>query len=416
MARVTGNVRLLQRLDRWAGVPACLVLTGWRRLVDLVRTPPPRDPQRIVFIKLAEQGSTVLARDAISRAVARVGRDHVYFLVFEENRFILDALDLIPRDNVLTVRTASPIALLASGLARLLEIRRRRIDTCVDLEFLTRLSAVIAYLTGCRRRVGLHGFFNDGPYRGDLFTHRVLYNPHLHTSRLFTLLVMAIDADPRAFPTFDLVPPDTPPLPRFTPGAGEHTGVRAILDALGVRRGDRLVLLNPNASDQLPLRRWASDNYVELAQRLVARDPDVAVAFTGAPGEAAAADALARRVGSARCVSMAGRTTLGQLLVLYDLADVLVTNDSGPGHFSALTGVDAIVLFGPETPALFAALGDRTHPLWAGIACSPCVNAYNNRQTSCRDNRCMQAITVDDVFALTTRILDARRAAASSAS
>jgi ADP-heptose:LPS heptosyltransferase len=33
--------------------------------------------------------------------------------------------------------------------------------------------------------------------------------------------------------------------------------------------------------------------------------------------------------------------TLRDLLVLYTLADVLVTNDSGPGHFSSLTPIRA---------------------------------------------------------------------------
>jgi hypothetical protein len=36
----------------------------------------------------------------------------------------------------------------------------------------------------------------------------------------------------------------------------------------------------------------------------------------------------------------------------------------------------------------------------------PCVNAYNNRQSVCRNNLCIQAITVDDVFKEVTRIYD----------
>ncbi len=90
--------------------------------------------------------------------------------------------------------------------------------------------------------------------------------------------------------------------------------------------------------------------------------------------------------------------------MLYTLAEVLVTNDSGPAHFAALTPIDVVALFGPETPLLFAAPGPRSHPLWAGLACSPCVNAYNNRRTACRDNQCMKAHTVDAVFAITARI------------
>jgi len=97
------------------------------------------------------------------------------------------------------------------------------------------------------------------------------------------------------------------------------------------------------------------------------------------------------------------------LLVLYTLADVLVTNDSGPAHFATLTPIRVVTLFGPETPALFAARTPRNSVLWAGIACSPCVSAYNNRQSACRNNLCMQAITVEQVFAQVCRAYEARR-------
>jgi ADP-heptose:LPS heptosyltransferase len=89
-----------------------------------------------------------------------------------------------------------------------------------------------------------------------------------------------------------------------------------------------------------------------------------------------------------------------------------VTNDSGPAHFAALTSVDVVALFGPETPLLFGAPGPRSHTVWAAIACSPCVNAFNNRQTACRDNVCMKAITVDQVHLLVGRILRSRAPAA----
>ncbi len=48
-------------------------------------------------------GSTVLAYTAIRRAVEMVGRENVYFVVFAENRFILDLLDLIPPENVFAI-------------------------------------------------------------------------------------------------------------------------------------------------------------------------------------------------------------------------------------------------------------------------------------------------------------------------
>ena len=75
----------------------------------------------------------------------------------------------------------------------------------------------------------------------------------------------------------------------------------------------------------------------------------------------------------------------------------MVTNDSGPAHFASVTRMPTIVLFGPETPALYGSLGE-TYPVYAGLNCSPCVSAWNHRKTPCTDNVCLKAITVDQVF------------------
>jgi ADP-heptose:LPS heptosyltransferase len=384
-------------------------LTAVRRVADALGARGGGGPAgSILFIKLAEQGSTVLAHEAVSRAVARVGRENVYFMVFEENRFIVDLIGLVPPQNVLAVRTASAWTMATSALGILREVRRRGIDACIDMEFFARSSAALAYLTGARFRVGFHAYFGEGPYRGDLMTHRVLYNPHLHTSRTFTALVMALDAKPQDLPTLGFVPPESPPPPRFRPEPAEVAEATGMLAGLGVPPGGRLIVLNANASDLMPLRRWDPANYGVLAARLVREFPDAWIGFTGSPEEAPAVEEVARASGSARIVCLAGRTTLRQLLVVFGLAEVLVTNDSGPAHFAALTGIDVVPLFGPETPLLYAAQGPRSHPLWAGIACSPCISAFNNRQSACRDNVCMKSITVDRVFEVVSAIYRAR--------
>jgi ADP-heptose:LPS heptosyltransferase len=106
---------------------------------------------------------------------------------------------------------------------------------------------------------------------------------------------------------------------------------------------------------------------------------------------------------------MAGQTSMPELLTLYHAADVLVTNDSGPGHFSSLTPVHAIVLFGPETPRLFGPLSPTHTVIWKELACSPCVSVFNHRLSPCRNNVCMQAIGVDEVFDAVAAALSARR-------
>ena len=401
------GISTLQRADRWVGVPLCAILTLLRRIFECAGRPGPRQVRRILFVKFAEQGSTVLAYPAILRAIEMVGRENVYFVVFEDNRFILDAMEIIPEGNVITIATKSLFGLATGALRAVLLVRKIGIDAVVDMEFLTRFSAILTFTTGAKSRVGFHTFFGDGPYRGDLMTHRLLYNPHLHTSQMFEAMVEALTRDPAVLPTFDFTPSVNQPLARFRPSPSEVADINTLLQRENPRIGSApLILLNPNASDLLPLRRWPSLRYVQLARRLLDRYPEVFIVFTGAPAEAAPNNQLADEVGSSRVITLAGKTTLRQVLALYTRSEILVTNDSGPAHFASMTPIRVIALFGPETPQLFGARSPNATVLWAGIACSPCVNAYNNRQSVCRNNVCMQAITVDDVFKEVTGIYD----------
>jgi ADP-heptose:LPS heptosyltransferase len=86
---------------------------------------------------------------------------------------------------------------------------------------------------------------------------------------------------------------------------------------------------------------------------------------------------------------------------------MMLTNDSGPGHFSAITELKTYVIFGPETPKLYGSLGNST-AIYAGLACSPCVSASNHRKTPCNDNVCLQVIDVDRVYNTIRQTLDTK--------
>jgi len=408
ITRFSSNAKRLLAIDRYLGAPVCWFLSGLKRLSQAFSSSNQSKPASILFVKLAEQGSTILAYDALSRAVDRVGSKNVYFLAFEENRFVVDLLGIIPKENVLTIDTRSALAMIGSCLKRLSQIRKRKIDACIDMEFFARSSAIIAFLSGTKVSVGFHTYFGEGPYRGNLFTHRILYNPHLHTSRTFSSLVLALDTDPKQLPTYPISDISIRQLPEFIASKEEKKAITDLLRSNGIPTGAPLILLNANASDLLPLRRWDKSNYLSLARQLIEHYPELYIGFTGAVNETLQIEALVSEVKSARCVSLAGKTSLRELLVIYSMAHVLVTNDSGPAHFAALTRIDTISLFGPETPLLFSAPGPRSHPLWAGIACSPCVNAFNSRQTECSNNLCMQAISVNQVMTLLCSIYERR--------
>jgi len=56
---VSPGILTSQRTDRWVGAPLCANLTLLRRILESAGRPGPRQVQSILFVKLAEQGSTV---------------------------------------------------------------------------------------------------------------------------------------------------------------------------------------------------------------------------------------------------------------------------------------------------------------------------------------------------------------------
>ena len=400
------RTQTIRILDYWLGVPLCALLTAWRRLAGN----RPAAPQRILFLKFIEQGATVLAQDAIRRAALRVGRENVFFCVFESNRAILDLLDVIPRQNILCIRDARLLLFVADFARALLAMRRRGIDTVIDMEFFSRASAIFSFLSGATTRAGLHRFTGELPYRGDLMTHRVQYNPHLHISVQYSVLVEAAMHDSVDEPLFKVpaeqITGSASTTPVFVPTREETERVSNLIREAGsAGPSDPVVLLNPNASDLLPLRKWEGARFVEVGRRILQAHPGARIVVTGAPGERAAAEQLCRDLNSPRAVSAAGRTSLRELLTLYTLSHVLVTNDSGPAHFASLTPVHTVVLFGPETPLLFGSLAPATTIIWKQLACSPCVSVFNHRLSPCTNNRCMQLISADEVFAAVEAVL-----------
>ena len=403
------NVESMRALDRWVGMPLCALLTAVRRLEDLLRKPADSRPQRLLIIKLVEQGATVIAEPSLRRAVEIVGRDNVFVAVFEENRAILDVLDIIPAENIIALKSSKLIRVAMDSLRAIWRMRRERIDTAVDFEFFSRFSGALAYLSGARRRIGFHSFAGEAGYRGDLMTHRIAYNVALHVGQSYRVLIEAVTMRPSQLPAMDFKPEVGGCETLLRPGKSEIAEVRTLIERRLARKSTPpLMLLNANSGDLLPLRRWPAERYVQLARRLLQHYPDVVIAVTGSPDEQRAGEELAEKVGSDRCISLAGHTTLRQLLVLYELSEILVSNDSGPAHFASLTPVDVVTLFGPETPAVFGSQSPRSHVIWAGLACSPCVNAFNQRVTKCTNNLCMQHISVDEVFATVCRVYDQR--------
>jgi ADP-heptose:LPS heptosyltransferase len=264
------------------------------------------------------------------------------------------------------------------------------------------------YLTGAKRRVGFFRYNQEGIYTGNFLTHKVIYNPHIHTAHSFLALVRALDAPPEHVPMVKFSLEDASlDLPKVAFDETARNRILKILRAVNpeIDATKKIVVVNPNASKMFAMRKWPLENYASLIEMLL-RDEDIYVAITGVKSEKPDADYIRSLVKDKRVLDLTGKTTLRELLDLYNIGKILITNDSGPAHFASLTNIHVVVFFGPELPNRYKPLTDRCTVVYANYACSPCVGPYNQRLTPCNDNLCLKLIGVENVYRLLQPLLN----------
>ena len=403
---MTISVNTMRAIDHWVGVPLCAIVSPVIALIDGIKNVfnrGPETPKKLLFIELSEMGSAILVDPAMRNAQARGAE--IFFLIFKSNRASLTLLNTVKSENIFTIDSSSLGGLIKDTLLFLLLARKHRIDTVIDLELFSRFTALLTGMCGARRRVGYHIFHGEGLWRGFMLTRKVHYNPHIHITKNFLSLIHAAFAQKIEVPFSKIEIPDSEVLLEqaiINPNALEK--VRERIEKFAkeasihyVSGKNRLILINPNASDLLPQRRWAQQRFSELIQAIHQKYPDDLILITGSPAEFAYVEKVRAVANIKNALNFAGQVSFAELPPLYTLSDVMVTNDSGPGHFSAVTPLRTVVLFGPETPALYGSVGNSI-AITANLACSPCVSAANHRKTPCHDNVCMQAITVPQVL------------------
>jgi len=398
--------RFMRIVDRWVGIPTCLVFSLINRVVWSWRGQTVRDYRRIAFISLAEIGAIVLTQPAITAARQRYPDAEIFFITGPQGIAILRLMGFSDH-QILVIDTTSILQFAKTNLSCIYRMRRLKLDATINIEVFIRYSTLISWLGGAPVRVGFHKFHNEGGYVGNLNTHRLIYSPHQHITRSYVALVEALSEGKSDEPasrlhvefgrnTYLRLPSDHSTLARVE-RLLEHRFGQSV-------EGRRLVLLNPNASDMIPVRRWPASHFVSLARHLLT-DLDVLIALTGTDEDVQRVADLASEIGSDRVVSIAGATTIAELVELFHIAALLITNDSGPAHIASTTKIPTLVLFGPETPEIFGPTGDNQLPLYLGLACSPCVSPHNQKRSPCSNNRCMREIRPDMVYAHARRYL-----------
>ncbi len=393
-------------LEKYFGFLLCSLLSAVRSLfrpfTSKINSHKPS--RKILFVKFIEQGAFVLHHASFIEAAEIYGAENIFLCTFLSNKPLVDLLSLVPASNIIYINEKS-FSHFTIGFARaLLNIQKAGIDTAIDLEFFSTATAIFCYLSGATKRAGYHRYMGSQNYRGDLFTHRLSYSHYVHVAETSWCLLKSIELEPQMLPALNISFEDTLIKPTFIPDTNDHDRIRQLLGQNKTISGP-IIVINPSLNDVLPLRKWPSDHFRKFVALFKSRYPDYQFVFTGREDEAELTEHFIATLNLPNAINLCGKTQLRDILTLYTHARLLLTSDSGPAHFATLTPINTIVLFGPETPDLYSPLSIRTKVLYRGLPCSPCFNVYNNRQSPCRNNICMQQISVDDVMKAVEEIL-----------
>lgn len=368
------QIRRKQIIDKYLGYFLIGLLLPFTRLLGMtLRLDHSLDmpPKRILFIKLMGLGSLVAASDAIAGMRTRLP-DTRFILLTDEN--IAEGIGPFRLfDEIYTVPTSNLWASFARLTGFFLRCRRWRRFWVIDLEVYSKLTTVLALLTGARNRLGF--YLSPVPFRKYLNTHNIPFN------------VSACLADNYHYMACQVTGAESIVLPPPEPRTDEYHRP--------------YILINNTCSSLAYVRKLPDNTFLEVC-RWVLENTYYGLAILGGPEDR---EDIFRLMGSdpvlvnnrKRVINVAAMALSFEeyYRLLREMGVCLVTIDSGPLHIGKKLGLPTVSIWGPTNPLNYLKIepGDegRHLSLYLGKPCSPCV--HRKEKLPCGgDNTCMKDI------------------------
>ena len=185
------------------------------------------------------------------------------------------------------------------------------------------------------------------------------------------------------------LPPEDIPRPKLDINTQNQ---ERLLVELGLSNERPIVGFMP-AAEYGPAKRWPTEYFAELAQKLVMQGRQIWL--FGAEKDQLLCQQVLDQAGEG-VVDLCGKTRLEDAVDLIALAERVVTNDSGLMHIAAATGRKSVVIYGVSSPGYTPPLSDKAEIVHLGLECSPCFE----RECPLGHYRCLRDISVNEVFEL----------------
>ena len=352
---------------------ALIASAAVQRLFYRKRLPKDFVPKRILVVKLDHLGDVLLATPVFSNLRQAYPNAELHALTGSWSRVVLekhpDVNEVLEYNSPAFCRTGPPTP-LRKTFRLYQQLRRQKYDLLVELRSDWRIVCfALLQVTPKRLDRAALQVVNKLGFPQFTGTHE--------TTRNLDVLHKAGIPTPIQTTTFSVTPEDEQWASDF-------------LTTLQIDRERPLIAIHPGSP--IPIKRWISERYAELADWLIARKR-AQILFVGVKDEIPIITEIQGLMRSDSS-NVAGKTTFTQLASILHKCNVFIGNDSGPMHLAAAVGTRTIGLYGPGDPTRFGPVGAMCQTIQRKTDCPPCP------ETACRfgEDGCMSAIRVTDVI------------------
>ena len=253
------------------------------------------------------------------------------------------------------------------------------------------LNAGIAWLmfrSGISLRVGTGYRYYSFLFNRRVFEHRK--NAQRHEVEYNLNLLKELGCDIQKPPEFFI---DIP--------AEAERKVQELLLSLSIDRSKPIAIVHPGSGGSA--RVWGAENFGKLGAKL-ANNSSVQVLVTGSSSEKLQVDTVVQSSENV-VVSVAGKLSMKELAALIRMAQLFVANSTGPIHVAAAVGTPVVGLYPQHIPMSARRWGPYSDKSIVFTPKKPvyCADCSGGKDEQCA---CMQSITVSEVYAAASSLLE----------
>lgn len=158
---------------------------------------------------------------------------------------------------------------------------------------------------------------------------------------------------------------------------------------------DLIYVMCPGA-EYGPTKRWPTEHFAALAQKLIAENPNIQIVLLGSKSDHALGQEITSQVKiNGNLHNWCGNTSLDEAIALIGMSKAVVSNDSGLMHIAAALNTPQVAIFGSSDPVHTPPLSDKAQVIWLNMPCSPC----HKRECPLDHLRCLKDILPEQVLA-----------------